>query len=233
MGRPDISFRGVSASSLGLIVTQMPAHVKAAMRTTAYNLPGRDGELHVNEGFGAVDIPVKVSAWDASPTIRQQINAWADGTGKLISSDDTSKCWMASVTDEIIYTRRSHHNGHFYDEAEIVFRCQPYMKEATESTITMTQSGQIANLGDAEALPLIKVTGSGTCVFTIGGETIRLTGVQSGEPVYIDSESGYVYTDDGNAVMEGNFPTIPIGNSQVTITSGVTQLLITPRWRWV
>lgn len=233
MGKPDLIFRGISASSLGLIVTKMPDHAKAAMRNTSYNLPGRDGELHVNEGFGAIDITVRVSAWEANASIRQTINAWADGTGKLISSDDLTKCWMASVIDEILFTRRSHHNGKYYDEAEIVFRCQPYMKESTESTLTITQSTQIANLGDAVALPLIKVTGSGTCVFTIGGETIRLTGVQSNTPVYIDSESGYVYTDNGNSVMEGNFPTIPVGNSQVTITSGVTQLLITPRWRWV
>lgn len=232
MARPDVSFRGVSASSLGLIVTKMPEHQKASMRVTRYSLPGRDGELHVVEGYDAVDIPVRVSAWKANASIRQTINAWADGTGKLISSDDTTKCWMASVIGGISFKRRSHHNGTFFDEAEIIFRCQPFMMEAVESEMTITEDTEIVNGGTVESLPLIKVVGSGTCVFTVCGQTIRLTGVQSNAPVFIDSEAGYVYTNAGAAVMEGNFPVIPLGVSEIELTSGVTQLVITPRWRW-
>ena len=233
MARPYLIFRGTSTETLGLYVTEMPSHKKASMRVTKYNLAGRDGELHVQEGLNAYDLPVKVSMWDMTANNRQVITAWADGTGKLISSDDLTRCWDASVIDEITFTRKRMSNGHFMDEATIRFHCQPYMRESVESSYVFTDDGNILNLGNVESLPLIKVTGSGNCGLAIGDQQISLTGVQTSHPVFIDSEAGYVYTDSGNATMVGNFPVIGYGTTSVTLTGGTTRLDITPRWGWV
>jgi phage-related protein len=109
------------------------------------------------------------------------------------------------------------------------------MREAVESISTFTSSGSIINLGNVDALPLIKVTGSGTCVFSVAGTEVTLTNVASNKPVFIDCENGYVYTESGAATMQGEFPVIPVSSTAqaVTLTSGVTKLEITPRWGWV
>lgn len=228
-----IKFRGVSTASMAnVVVVQMPSHKKAKMRYTQYEIPARNGDLHLLEGYASFDIQCALRLVKNDATARQTINAWADGTGDLVLSDDPTKCYKATVLGEVLWTRDTG-NEKFYDTATITFHCQPFMKETTPSVYTFTQSGTIINLGDVDALPLIEVTGSGTCKFTVGGSEITLSGVSSSNHVFIDSEAGYVYTDGGMSTMVGEFPVIPLGTSAVTITSGVTNLKITPRWGWI
>ena len=101
-----VSFRGVSTQSLANVYVQMmPSHKKAAKRMTEYYVKGRDGALHIDEGFDNMQITIRLVMVNAPAETRQLINAWADGTGKLISSDDLSRCWRATVIDEIVYDR--------------------------------------------------------------------------------------------------------------------------------
>lgn len=231
-------FRGVSTNSLGdVAVQQMPDHRRASKRMTEYYVAGRDGVLHIDEGFDNFDLTVRLVLLKASVSKRQVVNAWADGTGKLISSDDLTRCYRATVKDEIIWSR-TQANGGFYDTAEITFNCEPYMYEAVESAQEFTQGGNIVNPGTAESLPLIKAEGEGTCDFRIGNTEeyyIILYDMDAGTPVYIDSETGYVYAPDGTTkTMVGNFPVLEIGNNPVVFgQNGLTKLTITPRWRWV
>lgn len=227
-----ISFRGVSTETLSnVIVRRMPDHKKAAMRYTAYDIKGKDGELRVNEGYGMIDLELEVMLWNCTAPNRQVVNAWADGTGKLITSDDDTRAYMATAED--IEWTRDKIGGKFYDVASINFRCQPIMREAVESEEHFTESGSIANVGTVESYPLITVHGSGECVFSINGYDITLTDVDADNPVVIDSDAGYVYTTDGAAEMSGEFPVLSIGSNAVTITSGVTQIDIKPRWGWI
>jgi len=224
-------FRGVSTESLtGVYVSQMPSHKKAAMRNTEYYVKGRDGALHVDEGFSNFELMVRLVLVNASASTRQLVNAWADGTGKLVSSDDLTKAYKATVLQEIQWDRVKANAG-FYDTATIYFDCQPFMYEAFDSQITLTASGTISNPGSATALPLIQVNGSGDVDFTIAGYHIEIDDVSSA--VYIDCENGYVYTQSGAATMRGDIPELAMGNNTVTFGSGVTSLVITPHWRWV
>lgn len=232
-----VVFRGVSTATMtGVEVMTMPSHKKAPVRYTAYKIKGRDGVLHVAEGFDEIELEVRLILVNAIVSTRQIVDAWADGTGKLYTSDDTTKCYEASVLEEVRWTRDMV-GGKFYDVADIIFTCQPYMREVTESSIAITGgTNDILNLGNVTAYPLIKVTGSGNCTFTFSNTgTVTLTGVTSGTPVYIDCENGYVYTEAGGlaATMSGEFPEIPVDGVTVTIGGGTTRLDITPRWGWV
>ena len=281
-----VSFRGVSTQNLNNVYVQlMPSHKKAGKRMTEYRVKGRDGVLHTDEGFDNFDITIRLVMINAPAQTRQIINAWADGTGKLISSDDLSRCWRATVSDEIEYNRveaatiappaflttkpyyindyvtyagmvykfkANHAAGNWnasqvdpqpwkidglYDTAEITFDCQPHMYESVESSVVFTQGGSITNPGTDVSLPLIKVEGSGTCDFRIGTTEeyyIIIYDVESGVPVYIDCETGYVYTASGAKEMVGNFPLLKMGENPVVFgQNGLTKLTITPRWRWV
>ena len=226
-------FRNVNINTIANVyVSEMPSHKKASMRFTEYYVKGRDGALHVDEGFANFDLEVKLVLINATAGTRQLVNAWADGTGKLISSDDLTKAYKASVKDEISWQRVKANSG-YYDIATIHFDCQPCMYEAVDSVVTLSSSGTLANPGSANAFPLIQVNGSGTCKFSVNGNEIILTGVASNKPVYIDCENGYVYTNSGAASMQGEIPELTLGNNSITITSGITSLVITPHWRWV
>ena len=227
-------FRGVSTASLqDVVVVTMPSHRKASMRYTEYYVKGRDGALHVDEGLANFDLPpVRLGLLRANTNARQLVNAWADGTGKLITSDDLTRAYKATVKEEIEWSR-DYANGGFYDVATITFNCQPYMYEAQDSVITLTQTGALLNPGSATALPLIQVNGSGFCSFTMNGTTVGIDGVTSGVPVYIDCENGYVWTESGPAAITGEFPELGMGGNAVTLNSGITSLVVTPHWRWI
>ena len=281
-----VSFRGVSTQNLANVYVQMmPSHKKAAKRMTEYRVKGRDGVLHTDEGFDNTEITIRLVMVNAPAQTRQIINAWADGTGKLISSDDLSRCWKATVIDEIQYNRMeaatiapaafstskayyvgdyvtyngavykfitNHAAGNWntsqvqaqpwkidglYDTAEITFNCAPHMYESVDTPVVFTQGGSITNPGTDVSFPLIKVEGSGTCDFRIGNTEeyyIIIYDVEANVPVYIDCETGYVYTASGAKEMVGNIPLLEMGENPVVFGSnGLTKLTITPRWRWV
>jgi len=276
----DITFRNHSISSLANVyVAQMPSHKKAGMRYSEYYVKGRDGAVHVDEGLANFDVQCKLILIKGTAQDRQIVNAWADGTGKLVTSDDTTLAYIASVKQEIQWSRQiaaayipvfdssktysvgdyvrysssvykftSNHTGNWnsnhvavqnwlvesvYDVATITFNCQPYMYEAVDSVTTLTESGTLVNPGSATALPLIKVLGSGDVSFEVNGEEITIEGMTANTPVYIDSATGYIYTDSGAATMIGNPPTLKLGDNTFTFGNNLTSLQITPHWRWI
>lgn len=227
-----VSFRGVRSDTLGLYIAKggMPSHRKAKQRHTEYEIPGRDGAVHIFDGYSPIDIKVIVQLFDADADIRQIVNAWADGTGDLFSSDDTSRVWKASVLKEVQY-KRLVYDDLAYDTATITFRCQPAMRERVPTVVTLTKSGTLTNVGNIETQPRIIVYGSGDCTVKVGGETIKLYGVDGS--VTIDSETGYVHSASGTVSMIGEFPTLGLENTAVSFSGGTTKVEITPNWGWI
>lgn len=226
-------FRGVSTQSLtDVYVSMMPSHKKAAMRFTEYYVKGRDGALHVDEGYENFDLQVMLVLVNADVSRRYEVNAWADGTGKLISSDDLTRAYQATVKDEIQWQRVQANSG-FYDTAIITFNCQPCMVEAVDSVATITGTEALLNPGSAVSYPMIQVNGSGDVSFAINGNEIQIDAMTSGVPVYIDCATGYVYTEQGATSLRGDIPYFDMGVNTIACGSGVTSLVITPHWRWV
>lgn len=227
-----VSFRGVRTDSLGLYIARggMPSHKKAEQRHAEYEIPGRDGAVHVLDGYNAMDLTVMLQMLGDTADMRRIINAWADGSGDLYTSDDTAHVWKATVLKNVIY-ERAEYGGKMYDTATVKFRCQPYMYERTPQVVTLTAAGTLTNAGNAVALPKIVVNGTGDCTVTIGGSTVKLFGLKGA--VTIDTESGYVYSATGAVAMEGEFPVLGLGNTAVSFTGSVTSLVITPNWRWI
>jgi phage-related protein len=237
-------FRGAgtegSASIVGsgnvltnVALSQMPDHRKAKKRYTEYYVKGRDGALHVDEGYANFEITAVLVLLDASAVTRQVVNAWADGTGKLILSDDLTRAYNATVEKEVKW-KRVQGNAGFFDTADVIFNCQPCMVQATETPQVFTQSGTIVNLGTADAYPLLAIEGSGDTTVTIAGEEITIDDMTAGTPVYIDCETGYIWSEENATAIHGNIPYFPVGStSSITLGTNATKVTVTPHWRWV
>ena len=223
-------FRGVSTLDIGVFAAKMPAHAKPRVRYTEWKIAGRDGTLKTEDGYDAFDVTCQLRMIRNDVYTRDLINAWADGDGLLVTSDMPDRAWQASVLGEVKY-ERDVHGWQCYDVAKVTFRCQPGMREAVPSVYTFTQSGALLNPGTMTAKPKIVVTGSGNCSFIVGGNSITLNNVTS--PVTLDCDAGYVYTEKGAAEMVGDFPVLPLGQSDVILGSGVSKIEIAPNWRWL
>lgn len=223
-------FRGVSTQDIGVHMVKMPPHAKPSVRYTAYQVDGRDDELHKIHGYAPFDLTCQLTMIKDDAYTRDMINAWADGSGLLVTSDMPDRAWQASVLGDVKYERRMY-DYRFYDLARITFRCQPGMREAVPSMITFEQSGSIINPGSMIARPKMVIYGSGECVFSVGGNTITLHNVN--DAVTLDCEAGYAYTPSGAAQMVGDFPVIPLGQSDVVLGTGTSKIEIQPNWRWL
>lgn len=237
-----IIFRGNSTENLtGVAIAKMPSHRKAARRMTEYYVSGRDGAVHVDNGMADIQIEATLVLIAQPAEARQIVNAWADGTGKLISSDQPGLAWKGTVIDEIRWGRvlgnKLPINGvpkdTFFDTARITWTCDPYMYEAVDTEVEITASGALLNPGSADALPLIQVNGSGDATFSINGEEIGIAAMTEGVPVYIDCDAGYVWSENNATAITGGFPVLSMGTNNIELGSGVSSLVITPHWRWV
>jgi phage-related protein len=114
------------------------------------------------------------------------------------------------------------------------FVAEPFEYEVTSSTSYTAKPINLTNKTTTEALPLIKITGTGTVVLTVNDISVTLTGLTSS--ITLDSELQEAYTGlttNMNSNMNGDFPVFKIGSNTITWTGTVTNVEINPKWRWL
>lgn len=112
------------------------------------------------------------------------------------------------------------------------FDCMPqrYLKSG-ESQVELTEDGTVTNPTLHEAKPLIRVYGTGELV--VGTTTISI----SNNPGYIDIDCemmdayyGVINCNSYITLSNGEFPVLHSGENGITLGSGITSVIITPRW---
>lgn len=113
------------------------------------------------------------------------------------------------------------------------FDCKPQHFLNSGLTATEYTSGAtIANNTLYEALPLMRVYGTGS--FTLNGVTVTIE-ANNYSYVDIDSEIQEAYYGSTNlnpfvTVTGDHFPTLSPGNNTLSLGTGITKVIITPRW---
>ena len=83
------------------------------------------------------------------------------------------------------------------------------------------------------ALPLIRITGNGAGVLSIGAYSAAISSIPSAG-IVLDAEIQDAYNDDGNAnplvTLSDGFPMLDPGPNLITWSGGITSVAITPRW---
>ena len=116
-------------------------------------------------------------------------------------------------------------------EFNIVFDCKPqrYLTSGETGT-TFTADGTISNPTAYPSQPLITVTGNGTLV--VNGVSMVIGGTSN---TVIDCELMECYdgvnSKNGDVVMTPNkFPVLDSGSNVIDLSSGITKVVIVPRW---
>ncbi len=115
---------------------------------------------------------------------------------------------------------------------EIEFECKPQrFLTSGETAVTKTASGTITNPTRFASRPLLVVTGTGQ--LGVGSDTITITAA-SGD-TYIDCDMQDAYNANGSrnqyVQLSGyEFPTLKPGSNGITLGTGITKVVITPRW---
>lgn len=117
----------------------------------------------------------------------------------------------------------------------ILFNCRPFKYAVDNSLISIGASGSVVNNpGSLESKPIITVYGSGNINLNINNQAVELLGVNN--KIIINSELMDCYDDalsNLNHKMNGEFPSLDIGNNHITWTGNVNKVEVHPNWRWL
>lgn len=224
-------FKGINSKEFsGLVVNTLPPITKAPKRVETQQIDGVDGEIIIELGYSAYDKDITITLMKLKDL--DEIMAWLNGEGELVTSLEPDKVYKARVIDGIDYER-----VYSMKSATITFRVQPFKYELDENPVTLTESGKsVTNNGLETSKPRMTIIGSGTIELIVNGNKFfSYTFPESETEVVIDSEKqdAYLGTILKNRNMTGEFPILQSGDNTITWDGAVTSIVIEPKSRWL
>ena len=224
-------FKGQDSRDYGILLSSVPEKVRAERRVDYVTIPGRSGELTVDEGAYKSYV-LSLECGTRGSDKLDEIVTWLNGAGDLILSTEPEKRLRASIYNKISIADMIY----LYNSFLLQFRVQPfkYSVNAASDRLTLTAPISLRNGGTVYSEPLIEIYGSGDITLTINGEAFPLYGVE--ESIVIDSERMEVYKGNvsQNSKFGGaDFPRFAVGQNALGWTGKVQKVRIEPRWRWL
>ena len=242
------SFNGVSSASFGLHIQSKQIFDAPVLEQTLQTVPGRDGDILL-KGNRLQNVSVSYTCFfkennitDLASQVRR-IKAWLYSSRNqyaiLTDSYDPAYFRYALLREAVTIDEQFNKLGLF----TVTFTCLPYkysidgQTEVSAANKTLT----VANPESFDALPVIKVTGTGAFTLTVSGTgyactvAVANTGSTSRQIIF-DSSRMLVYADaallTSLCTFSSGFPVLKPGSNTVRVTgSGVTALSVTPGWR--
>lgn len=190
----DFIFNGISAASLGLGIERYPAIPMPRKKVTALSIPGRSGELHIDEG-GLENVTVRYEVWwknDKADNFNTSVHArevtrWLYGAPVGARLEDTynpgvfrTATFLGGVDIEDIMGR--------FGRVVLEFSCSPQKwltgvhDEGQTFTNGLTEiDGIIYNPTPYPTKPLIRIIGSVGGLLQIGAGYMLLRWPGTGE----------------------------------------------------
>ena len=158
-----------------------------------------------------------------------EICAHFKGSGWLIFSSEPDRKYKARVANQIEFSHVIRHFKRFVVEFEV----QPFGYDVFEQTITKTAPFSLFNIGTFEAEPIITIFGNGNITLYVNSQSNFLKDIT--DKVIIDSEMKNAYNNSVslNYKMSGDFPTLSLGENNISWIGNVTKLEIQPNWRFL
>ena len=219
-------FNNINSNELGIIVKNMPLIPLAEKDIESIKISGKNGNLHIDNGtYNSINYTIDCVISDISKI--DNIKKAFNGTSKLILSKYNDRYFEATIKNQISFDKYLN----ALQEFPLQFELQPisYSNELEEIRI----SSDINNLdigGNTITNPIILVDGTGT--FTINNVSVEI--LESG--ITIDCELMNCTKNNLNAkdkVILDKFPTLNPTDNVITIESGINNIELKYRKRWL
>ena len=239
----DFIFNAVSAESMGLRIERYPVISKPRRRMETISVPGRSGDLHIDDGSWE-DITIRYECWwknksSAYSTARSahEIAQWlytAPVGARLEDTYDTQTfrraTFQGGVDVENILNR--------FGRLVLEFRCDPraFLKSA-ETGMTLTTGGVLNNPTPFVTKPLIRIVGRVGGLLKIGDSymVLRFSGTETHE-FWLDCEEMEAWeVVDGEdvpsnaAIDDYNFLTISPGANRIEFPASFDSVTVWTR----
>ena len=230
-------WKGKDCRSMGVMLQGPVPIIRPEERVQHVEIPGRSGDLTELEEEQVYNSYIQTVTIQVQGGYRvRDIFNWMKGAGYVTFHGEPDRKQAARIIGAITLNKHSRNLDWWVGEAQ--FYCQPLKQLLTEVPVTITSSGStVMNAGDVKSKPKITATASGTSMtITVGGKTLTISGLTSGNDYIIDSEITEVCTADRSALLtensQGDFPRLAQGSNTIT-GSGWSKLVIDRRERFL
>lgn len=226
-------FDGVHSDTYGAFLIGNGIYNAPEREYERISIPGRNGDLLIDNGrYSNLELEYDaIIHSNLNENLSNLKNIFMSKTGYRRLED-------TFYPDEF---RLAQYSGIFETEKLIVgdvahfklrFDCKPqrFLKSG-ETTVTFSSNGNLSNPTQMTALPLVRVYGTGQ--LTIGGNTIKINTNSSYTDIDCDLQDAFRGSTNCNGNIElssGKFFELKSGSNSVSLGSGITSVIITPRW---
>lgn len=233
MNRHTLIYGGRNLKDFNLYVSGGGAWAKPAPDIVRTQVPGRSGDLTTfNNRYENVDITYTCGIVRNFDTNFSNLIAYllsTTGYRKLEDSSHPGVYRMALIETGVTPSMSPNLKS---GEFDIVFNCKPQTYLTSGDTQqTFTSSGTINNPTLFKSKPLLRVYGNGT--FTVAGKSITITSNSGYTDIDCDIQDAFygATNRNGNITLNsGGFPEFATGNNTVSLGSGISKIIVTPRW---
>lgn len=226
------TFGSVDSRNFDAWVFEDNTHGTPKRAITLQDIPGRNGSLLIDQKrYANIDHEFECIIFeDFDNNLRGLLGGLLSqpGYSRFEDSEHPDEFYLAVYKDDIKVTSRDGAVGKF----KLSFNRKPqrFLKTGEAST-TLTATGSIENPTAFNSKPLLRVYGTGT--LTIGDDTITISQAATYTDIDCDMMEAYKGTTSKNeyvSVSSLDFPVLRPGVNGITLGTGITKVIITPRW---
>lgn len=229
----SITFDGVNSLDYGVYVTDMDSNNAPDRVFQIETVPGRNGHLvYDTKAFNNITVRYPAFVYqDLDSNIEGFRNYLASKSGYVRLEDSFHPDEFRLARYSSAFTLNKTIDSQL-GSSTLEFDCKPqrFLKSGEES-VTITGSDTIANPTLQTAKPIIRIYGSGTA--SIGNISITFDGSTSYVDIDCELQDAYYEGTNKNAsitLLPNRFPELAAGDTGITIGTGITSIVITPRW---
>ena len=159
--RNTITLNGISSDTItGLLIQELPAIVKPAIRTTIEEIDGRDGDIVTELGYSAYDKEITIGLYGSFDI--NAVIAYFATEGTVVFSNEPDKFYRYKIIDQIDYERLVR-----YRTATVKLHCQPFKYPTSETPVqlgsgqTVTAEGTDLTMQGTALAPFVSITPKG------------------------------------------------------------------------
>lgn len=237
-----IRFNGVSSASIGLVVERPPDYDVAERRYEVITVPGRNGDILMDDESFANSIrnyEVAIGAEGGNfEKFAMNLSAWLHASPGYCRLEDSYNpdCYMlarysgpATITNILAQAGR----------ATLPFDRKPqrFLKSGEVAT-TFVYTGNantshlLSNPTQFHSKPLIKIYGNGQCAVDVNGSIVTVADVSG--YVYVDCDDEDVYKDAINmnpkTTLSSAFPKLKPQVNLIKMSGAIDKVEVFPRW---
>lgn len=223
-------FNDRTSDEFGIYTAEKDIHSAPARDQSLISVPGRNGDIIIDNGrYENVNVSFTCYCKDLVNDM-DGIKAWLCQPGYHQLQDGYNPLYIrqAAFATNLKVDELINNVGKF----TLTFNCKPFRTFISGAfTKTFTKAGTLNNMFLFNALPYIKITGSGAITLNINSRAYSFSSV----PTYLEIDSELMSCYKGNALHNDKikfteFPYLEPGDNNISWTGNVSKVEIIPRW---